>query len=99
MSTAFTSQAPLNISIKKPELLRVQHSKKKFTGEDQEFQDVEIHSVLDISRSSTGYERCCLVISVAGNITLRLINAPWDQAPDINLTSKKLRQTRMAMLS
>ncbi|BBI69379.1 hypothetical protein PKHYL_35700 [Psychrobacter sp. KH172YL61] len=58
-----------------------------------EFQDVEIRSVLDILAQFTEMN-IVASDSVAGNITLRLINVPWDQALDIILKSKKSRQAR-----
>ena len=54
-----------------------------------EFQDVEIRSVLDILAQFTNMN-IVASDSVAGNITLRLINVPWDQALDIILKSKNL---------
>ena len=54
-----------------------------------EFQDVEIRSVLDILAQFTEMN-IVASDSVAGNITLRLINVPWDQALDIILKSKNL---------
>ena len=54
-----------------------------------EFQDVEIRSVLDILAQFTEMN-IVANDSVAGNITLRLINVPWDQALDIILKSKNL---------
>lgn len=58
------------------------------------FQDIEVRAVLQLLADFTGLN---LVASdtVAGNITLRLKNVPWDQALDIILKSKGLsmRQT------
>lgn len=89
---AYQSGNQLNISIKKPELLREPTLEEKvYTGEalSMEFQDVEIRSVLDILAQFTDMN-VVASDSVAGNITLRLINVPWDQALDIILTSKNL---------
>lgn len=89
---AHQSGNQLNINIRKPELLREPTLEEKvYTGEalSMEFQDVEIRSVLDILAQFTEMN-IVASDSVAGNITLRLINVPWDQALDIILKSKNL---------
>ncbi len=89
---AYQSGNQLNISISKPELLREPTLEERvYSGEplSMEFQDVEIRSVLDILAQFTEMN-IVANDSVAGNITLRLINVPWDQALDIILKSKNL---------
>lgn len=89
---AYQSGNQLNVSIDKPELLREPTLEEKvYSGEalSMEFQDVEIRSVLDILAQFTEMN-IVASDSVAGNITLRLINVPWDQALDIILKSKNL---------
>jgi type IV pilus assembly protein PilQ len=89
---AYQSGNQLNISINKPELLREPTLEEKvYSGErlSMEFQDVEIRSVLDILAQFTEMN-IVASDSVSGNITLRLINVPWDQALDIILKSKNL---------
>ncbi|MGM8871042.1 type IV pilus secretin PilQ [Psychrobacter sp. 2Y5] len=89
---AYQSGTQLNISITEPELLREPTLEEKvYTGEalSMEFQDVEIRSVLDILAQFTEMN-IVASDSVVGNITLRLINVPWDQALDIILRSKNL---------
>ena len=89
---AYQSGNQLNIGISKPELLReLTIEEKVYSGEalSMEFQDVEIRSVLDILAQFTDMN-IVASDSVAGNITLRLINVPWDQALDIILKSKNL---------
>ena len=79
---AYQSGNQLNINIRKPELLREPTLEEKvYSGEalSMEFQDVEIRSVLDILAQFTEMN-IVASDSVAGNITLRLINVPWDQA-------------------
>ena len=65
----------------------------EFSGEqiDLNFQNVELRSVLQIIAEVAELN---LVVSdtVAGNITLRLKNVPWDQALDIILKTKDLDQ-------
>ena len=53
------------------------------------FQDIEVRAVLQLLADFTGLN---LVASdtVAGNVTLRLKNVPWDQALDIILKAKGL---------
>ncbi|WGV13216.1 type IV pilus secretin PilQ [Psychrobacter maritimus] len=89
---AYQSGNQLNINIRKPELLREPTLEEKvYSGEAlfMEFQDVEIRSVLDILAQFTDMN-IVASDSVAGNITLRLINVPWDQVLDIILKSKNL---------
>ncbi|MBP2279974.1 type IV pilus assembly protein PilQ [Psychrobacter sp. PL19] len=89
---AYQSGNQLNIAISKPELLREPTLEEKvYSGEalSMEFQDVEVRSVLDILAQFTN-TNIVASDSVAGNITLRLINVPWDQALDIILKSKNL---------
>ncbi len=89
---AYQSGNQLNITISKPELLTEPTLEERvYTGEalSMEFQDVEIRSVLDILAQFTELN-VVASDSVAGNITLRLINVPWDQALDIILKSKNL---------
>lgn len=89
---AYQSGNQLNISISQPELLREPTLEEKvYSGEplSMEFQDIEIRSVLDILAQFTEMN-IVASDSVAGNITLRLINVPWDQALDIILKSKNL---------
>ncbi|MEZ7503257.1 type IV pilus secretin PilQ [Psychrobacter sp. Arc29] len=89
---AYQSGNQLNIGISKPELLREPTLEERvYSGEplSMEFQDVEIRSVLDILAQFTEMN-IVASDSVAGNITLRLINVPWDQALDIILKSKNL---------
>ncbi len=89
---AYQSGNQLNINVRKPELLREPTLEEKvYSGEalSMEFQDVEIRSVLDILAQFTDMN-IVASDSVAGNITLRLINVPWDQALDIILKSKNL---------
>jgi len=63
------------------------------------FQDIEVRAILQLLADFTGMN---FVASdtVAGNMTLRLKNVPWDQALDIILKSKglSLRQTGNVLL-
>ncbi len=89
---AYQSGRQLNISVVPPKQLKEPTLEEKvYSGEplSMEFQDVEIRNVLDILGRFT---KMNIVASddVSGNITLRLINVPWDQALDIILKSKNL---------
>lgn len=65
--------------------------KKAYTGErlTLNFQDIETRAVLQLLADTSGLN---IVVSdtVAGNVTLRLQNVPWDQALDIVLRTKGL---------
>lgn len=54
-----------------------------------EFQDVSVRTILEVLAQHTN-TNIVASDSVSGNITLRLINVPWDQALDIILKSKNL---------
>lgn len=89
---AYQSGAQLNIAVRPADLLREPTLEEKvYKGEplSMEFQDVPVRTVLDVLAQFTDLN---IVASdaVVGNITLRLINVPWDQALDIILTSKNL---------
>ncbi len=64
---------------------------KGYTGErlSLNFQNIEVRAILQLLADFTGFN---LVVSdtVAGNLTLRLKNVPWDQAMDIILESRGL---------
>ena len=74
--------------VKLPPELRDQ---KEYTGErlTLNFQDIETRAVLQLLADTSGQN---MVISdtVAGNVTLRLQNVPWDQALDVVMRTKGL---------
>lgn len=89
---AYQSGRQLNISVMPPkQLTEPTLEEKVYSGEplSMEFQDVAIRNVLNVLGDFT---KMNIVASddVAGSITLRLINVPWDQALDIILKSKNL---------
>lgn len=93
---AYQSGATLNISVLPPKMLREPTIEEKvYTGEplSMEFQDVSIRTVLDVLGQFTE-NNIVAADNVQGNITLRLINVPWDQALDIILKSKNLGQRK-----
>lgn len=77
--------------VSKEEQAKVAKSKFGYTGErlSLNFQDIEVRSVLQLIADFTGLN---VVVSdaVAGTLTLRLKNVPWDQALDIILKTKGL---------
>ncbi|MCJ8338838.1 MAG: type IV pilus secretin PilQ [Pseudomonadales bacterium] len=66
-------------------------AKQRFTGEkiDLNFQNVSIRSVLQII-AEVAQKNLVVDDSVSGNITLRLLNVPWDQALDLVLKTRGL---------
>lgn len=82
----------LNLSIDPPRKLREPTLEERtYTGApiSMEFQDVPVRQILELLGSHTN-TNILASDSVSGNITLRLINVPWDQALDIILKSKNL---------
>ncbi|MEO0971844.1 MAG: type IV pilus secretin PilQ, partial [Pseudomonadota bacterium] len=71
--------------------LREEEERERYTGErlTLNFQDIEARAVLQLLADVSGQN---IVVSdtVAGNVTLRLQNVPWDQALDIVLQTKGL---------
>jgi len=57
------------------------------------FQDVPVRTVLQLIAEESGLN-VVAADTVQGNVTLRLINVPWDQAMDIVLRAKQLDQRR-----
>ena len=74
-----------------PQELEDQRSKFAYSGEKLtlNFQDISVRAVLDIIANQGGIN---IVVSdsVGGSITLRLNDAPWDQALDVVLKTKGL---------
>lgn len=93
-------QADRLLSINVSAIAEEEQAKRKkefpFTGEklSLNFQDIEVRAVLQLIADFTGLN---LVASdtVAGNITLRLQNVPWDQALDLVLKTKGLGKRQM----
>ena len=75
----------------KPKQAVVDPTRKEYKGErlTLNFQDIETRAVLQLLAETSGQN---IVVSdtVAGNVTLRLQNVPWDQALDIVLRTKGL---------
>ena len=96
---AYQTDSQFTISVKPvaPEdLERKRKEKFQFTGEklSLNFQDIEVRSVLQLIADFTELN---LVASdtVAGRITLRLQNVPWDQALDLILKTKGLDKRKV----
>jgi len=74
-----------------PEDLGVYDEAKEYSGQrlTLNFQDIETRAVLQLLAEVSGLN---MVVSdtVAGNLTLRLRNVPWDQALDIVLATRGL---------
>lgn len=89
---AYQSGSSLHIGILPPKPQREPGLEEKvYTGEplSLEFQDVSVRTVLDVLGQFTE-TNIVANDNVTGNITLRLVNVPWDQALDIILKSKNL---------
>jgi type IV pilus assembly protein PilQ len=75
----------------KPKQVVVDPTRREYKGErlTLNFQDIETRAVLQLLAETSGQN---IVVSdtVAGNVTLRLQNVPWDQALDIVLRTKGL---------
>jgi type IV pilus assembly protein PilQ len=92
---AYQSDNQYTIEIK-PSLKRASaDDKKEYTGErlTLNFQDIDVRSVLQLLADTSG-QNIVVSDSVAGNLTLRLQNVPWDQALDIVLRTKGLDKRR-----
>lgn len=89
---AFQTGNQLNINIDPPKRLREPTIEERtYSGAplSLEFQDVSARTILEVLAQHTN-TNIVASDSVSGNITLRLINVPWDQALDIILKSKNL---------
>lgn len=89
---AFQTGNQLNINIDPPRRLReptIEERAYSGTPLSLEFQDVSVRTILEVLAQHTN-TNIVASDSVGGNITLRLINVPWDQALDIILKSKNL---------
>lgn len=89
---AFQTGNQLNINIDPPRRLREPTIEERtYSGAplSLEFQDVSVRTILEVLAQHTN-TNIVASDSVSGNITLRLINVPWDQALDIILKSKNL---------
>ena len=75
--------------------IQIGNGPKKYTGTPATFnsQDVPVRTVLQLIAEESGLN-VVAADTVTGNVTLRLINVPWDQALDIVLRAKGLDQRR-----
>lgn len=97
---AHQSGAQLVINVKPAKMLSEPTLEEKvYKGAplSMEFQDIPVRTVLDVLSGFTNQQgeggsgfNIVAADNVQGNITLRLINVPWDQALDIILKSKNL---------
>lgn len=89
---AYQTGKNLNISVTPAKIIKPPSLEEKvYSGEplSMEFQDLSIRTVLQVLAEHTDMN-IVAADNVSGNITLRLINVPWDQALDIVLESKGL---------
>ncbi|MBW2264826.1 MAG: secretin and TonB N-terminal domain-containing protein [Deltaproteobacteria bacterium] len=91
---------------KEPEKQVLTKSGKKYTGEriSLDFQDADIHNIFRILHEVSG-KNFVIGEDVKGNVTLKLVNVPWDQVLALILKMNKLGTVeegnivRIAMLS
>ncbi|NHA13686.1 type IV pilus secretin PilQ [Thioalkalivibrio sp. XN279] len=103
---AYQAEDRLNIEFRPvekqdPTEFGVFDERKEYTGQrlTLNFQDIEVRAVLQLLAEVSGLN-VVVSDSVAGSVTLRLDNVPWDQALDIILATKGLdmRQVGNVML-
>ncbi|MDO4435569.1 MAG: type IV pilus secretin PilQ [Cardiobacteriaceae bacterium] len=98
--SVYQSDDTYTLEVKKPDQVNLDKMKNQIDGFTEtrqyrgepltlNFQDIEVRAVLQIIAEFTGNN---FVVSdtVTGNITLRLVNVPWDKALDIILKTKNL---------
>lgn len=87
--------APVPGSMTTPVIDQVEVDSKKFTGEKISlvFSDIDIKDVMRIIADVSNLN-IIVPDDVKGNVTLRLIDVPWDQALDLILKSKGLDMLR-----
>jgi type IV pilus assembly protein PilQ len=71
------------------------YKRKRYFGRriDLDFKDAEIHNILRLL-SQVGNVNIVTSDAVAGRVTIRMKNVPWDQAMDVILRAKGLGQVR-----
>ena len=89
------NQYVLEVSAKPKEVVKDPNAPPTYTGNRVtfNFQDIPARSVLQLIADMSDLN-IVVADSVRGNVTLRLINVPWDQALDIVLQAKGLDQRR-----
>jgi type IV pilus assembly protein PilQ len=89
------NESVVEIAPKKEEKLKGKNAEPEYSGSRVtfNFQDIPTRSVLQLIADVSDLN---IVVSdsVQGNVTLRLINVPWDQALDIVLQAKGLDKRR-----
>ena len=90
-----SNQYIVEISPKKEEVKKDPNAPPEYSGNRVtfNFQDIPTRSVLQLIADVSDLN-IVVADTVAGNVTLRLINVPWDQALDIVLQAKGLDKRR-----
>ncbi|MCB9617247.1 MAG: type IV pilus secretin PilQ [Sandaracinus sp.] len=88
---AFLSDVPLQV--------RAARSNRRFSGRriDLDFKDADIHNILRLL-AEVGGVNIVTTDDVAGSVTIRMRNVPWDQALDVILQAKGLGMVRQGNL-
>lgn len=82
-----------NAAVNASDMALNQHPAYTGTRATFNFQDIPVRSVLQLIADES-HLNIVAADSVSGNITLRLVNVPWDQALDVILRAKGLDQRR-----
>lgn len=88
---AFLSDVPLQV--------RGARASRRFSGRriDLDFKDADIHNILRLL-AEVGGVNIVTTDDVAGSVTIRMRNVPWDQALDVILQAKGLGMVRQGNL-
>lgn len=88
---AFLSDVPLQV--------RGARATRRFSGRriDLDFKDADIHNILRLL-AEVGGVNIVTTDDVAGSVTIRMRNVPWDQALDVILQAKGLGMVRQGNL-
>jgi type IV pilus assembly protein PilQ len=88
---AFLSDVPLQV--------RGARANRRFSGRriDLDFKDADIHNILRLL-AEVGGVNIVTTDDVAGSVTIRMRNVPWDQALDVILQAKGLGMVRQGNL-
>ncbi|HEY6080827.1 MAG TPA: type IV pilus secretin PilQ [Polyangiaceae bacterium] len=80
-----------------PSVLGQAQERRAFAGRriDLDLKDADVHNVLRLL-ADVGQVNIVTADNVAGSVTIRMRNVPWDQALDIVLQSKNLGMVRQA---
>src|SRR4029079_14022423 len=85
----FTAEAPTYAAEGAPQQARYRGKRVSF-----EFKDIDIQNLLRVI-AEISKRNIVVADDVAGRVTIRLRNVPWDQALDLILSTKQLGQEQV----